>query len=513
MSPSRGPETAEERTARAVDKHVGRASTRLTVAGLVVGTLLVQLAWIISVPPFRPSDEFDHAYRAASVARGEWAASRRPAVNGRGNLVAVPEELVSAAQSVCEALPYNGPDNCRPVRSLGGGVVEVASGASSYNPVFYAPVGAVGRAFDGNTSLYAMRCAAALLCALFIGLACWVTSGWARTHWPFVAMTVGMTPVMLFSTSVLAPNGLEMCAALSLWMSLLGLSTRRGRDMHGTRLILVAAASAAVVVTLRSLGPLWVGLIVLTCVGVIRMQALATIARRHAMTLGASALVVAACTVAAAQWTVANDTNQVSSSVGLSGGTAVSPISATLREYPLWLLQGIAAFPRRSDPAPALVYVLVGAVSLAFLVVGIRTARPRQRAAQVTCVVLALTVPFAISVVTIGALGGVWQGRYGLPFHIGVALLTGLALDSDRFQTRRITSWGVLGVGVVAFSQVLSILHLLAEETQNRATTGAGVWLQPPSWLVAALMLGGLGAWAWALIAIVVRGRVRGVAA
>lgn len=37
-----------------------------------LGALLMQAAWIVAVPPFRGSDEFDHAYRAASVADGAW---------------------------------------------------------------------------------------------------------------------------------------------------------------------------------------------------------------------------------------------------------------------------------------------------------------------------------------------------------------------------------------------------------------------------------------------------------
>ena len=41
---------------------------------LFLGTLLLQSAWILTLPPFRGTDEFDHAFRAAQVAGGDWAA-------------------------------------------------------------------------------------------------------------------------------------------------------------------------------------------------------------------------------------------------------------------------------------------------------------------------------------------------------------------------------------------------------------------------------------------------------
>ena len=54
-----------------------------------VGMLLLQTAWILAVPPYHAIDEFDHAYRAAGVAHGQWVLTEQPD-NGRGLAVAVP---------------------------------------------------------------------------------------------------------------------------------------------------------------------------------------------------------------------------------------------------------------------------------------------------------------------------------------------------------------------------------------------------------------------------------------
>ena len=48
-----------------------RGGPRTSPLLLVVGALLTQAAWLLSVPAFRGVDEFDHVYRAAAVARGE----------------------------------------------------------------------------------------------------------------------------------------------------------------------------------------------------------------------------------------------------------------------------------------------------------------------------------------------------------------------------------------------------------------------------------------------------------
>src|SRR3954451_5709421 len=86
---------------------------------LLLGLVLVQVVWIFVVPPFRASDEFDHAYRAAAVARGQWVPSSARAPGVRGSLVTVPDDLVQAARAECARLSYTSRQDCRPVTRLG----------------------------------------------------------------------------------------------------------------------------------------------------------------------------------------------------------------------------------------------------------------------------------------------------------------------------------------------------------------------------------------------------------
>ncbi len=99
----------------------------------------------------------------------------------------------------------------------------VASGAGRYHPLFYAVIGTPALPFHGDTALYVMRAATALLAAAFVWLAIRAASTWARTRWPYLGIVVACTPVVVYSSSIAAPNGVEMMAALALWMSLIGL--------------------------------------------------------------------------------------------------------------------------------------------------------------------------------------------------------------------------------------------------------------------------------------------------
>lgn len=464
-----------------------RSSLRLP-ALLILGAILAQTAWILTLPPYRGTDEFDHAYRAASVAHGDWAAPR----NGR-SLVVVPRSIVEAAHPVCASYDYTGPENCSPVRDLSDGYVEVASRAATYNPLFYFVVGTAAKSFEGNASLYAMRIAAGLMCTSFLALASWVTGLWARTHWPLAAMFIAMTPVASFSFSVVAPNGIEMAAALSLWMSMMGLATRIGREQHPRQLLVAATVSAIVVATVRSLGPLWVVLIVSSIAVLVGARWAIGLVRENTRLVATCTGAVSLSAIGGVWWTRTAGTQTLAPS---AVGHTDFPTSAP-EQVPLWFLQGIAAFPRRSDPAPLLVYVLVGLVLVATLALGLVVARLRVRLVVLTVLVAAVAGPCVFTVLTIRYSGPLWQGRYGFPFHAGVTLLCGLALDHTR---RRPSRYGAMAATLVvaamlATANVISAVHVLQGEQRTSPLRDSAAWVSAPVWVVGALVVAGWAAW------------------
>jgi hypothetical protein len=473
---------------------------------LFVGTLLLQSAWILTLPPFRGTDEFDHAYRAAEVAGGVWKAERIPAQHGRGDLIAVPRGLVSAAHPICASYEYTGPDNCSPVRDVGNGKVLVGSGAAAYNPVYYWVVGLAGLPFDGYTSFYAMRVATALLCALLVALAGWTTALWARTLWPVAGLIAAITPVMGFSISILSPNGVEMCAALILWSALLGLATPRGRESHLGTLLTVAGGGATALTTLRSIGPLWVVLVVGTAVVLLGRHQVCRLVRRAPGVTSAVAVAVSGATVAAVLWTRTTDAARL-----VPYDIDVPNVwTATLEQVPLWLLQGVAAFPRRGDAAPLPVYLIVLVVLMSLVAAGFVLADRRLRTVLLLSTVVSVFVPFFLTVTTIRVSGPIWQGRYGIPFHLGLMLLATLALDRLPIPRRFTVPIMALAGAALATAHVLSMVHVLHREAVESPLAGSTVWIAAPAVVVAMLTVSAFVVWGGAVATAAVGQRLPG---
>jgi hypothetical protein len=464
---------------------------------LVLGVLLMQAAWVLALPPFRGTDEFDHAYRAAAVADGQWRAPDRAAAHGRGELVTVPRGIVTAARPVCSSYSYTGHDNCFPAADTAAarGMVQVASAAATYNPVFYLLVGSVARPFHGDAALYAMRLAVAVLCALFVGLAAWVTGLWARSAWPLAGLVVAASPVAVFSTSVVAPNGLEMCAALTLWAALLGLHSRASVDRHQRAFLVTATVSAVVLTTLRSIGPLWLALIVVTALLPLGGRRVLELVRRIPVLTGACSALVLAATLASVYWTRSAGTNGIER----FDTNVTNRWTATLGQLPLWVLQSIAAFPRRGDPAPGVVYVCVGLVFGSLVVAGFVAARRGWRLMLVVAATVALAVPLVATVLTIEAAGPVWQGRYGLPYAFGLALVAGAALEVGRSPQRR-TEWLVIGWCLLLVAQVVSVVHVLQVEHVTSPLAASPDWVSAPTAVVGLLMAIGFALWGGAVL-------------
>ena len=460
----------------------------------VVGTLLVQTAWALAVPPFRGLDEHDHAYRAASVARGDWGAHHKPSPIGRGEMVTVPEDVVLAAQPICEALPYTDAGNCSPVEQLGGGSVTVASSAARYHPLFYSLIGTPSRFFDGADALMAMRMAGAVLCALFIGLAALTTRLWARTPWPTVALLLVATPTLLFSTALAAPNGLEASSAMLVWAAVLGLA-RSSLTSNRTRTFLVLATVGALpLATVRGLGVLWLLLIVGTVAALLPSDHLKQLLRRRDALICSG--VVATAAALGVWWTL--HAKAVDSSVGadhISG----SPWPGMPGQIAVWLLGSVAAIPNRTVPAPLTVYatVLVGWSILVLL--GVKLASWRARVALAGIVVISTAIPIAATVVTYEQLGWAWQGRYTYPYAMGFLLVCGYALDRSRRAPWLTRAWPVWSAAaILLIGGLIAQLDLIRDEWARSASEGYPA-THGPTAAVVVLTVAGAALLGWAL--------------
>ncbi|MGH3497544.1 MAG: DUF2142 domain-containing protein [Nocardioidaceae bacterium] len=487
-----------EVTAEAAPVLVARRATRSAVWLIVIGFVALQMAWITAVPPFRGSDEFDHAYRAAAVARGQWVAPPSDATRGTGAMVLVPPDIVAAAHAECSRLHYTTKADCSVPSVEHHGLVEMPSGAGRYNPVFYFVIGSAALPFHGSTALYVMRFVTAGICALFLGLAAWSTTRSRRGHAPMVALLVAATPVLVYSTAVAAPNGPEMAAALALWASLLAL-TRATESRQ--KLWLVAASSGAVLLTLRSLGPLWFALTLVAVAALVwrprrTAEQLRACWRSTGMRRSAGLLMLAG--LASGAWIMSQRSFQVSS--GPKDVTS-APLMDTLKliaPAPVtWTFQSIAAFPYRDQAAPNIVYVVALLVFVCLLAAAFRFGDRTARIVLGGLVLAGLLIPIALTLATVSQYGVVWQGRYGLPFTLGVPMVAGYALDRAG-QLRHLPAvvWAIVGT-LFVLTQVPGLTNVSSNEHRSSPQAGTAAWWALPVWAVAVLATTGALVMVW----------------
>ncbi|WP_170286103.1 DUF2142 domain-containing protein [Nocardioides rubriscoriae] len=439
----------------------------------VVGLLLLQSAWVLAVPPFAASDEFDHVYRATSVARGHLL-SETAASDGRGGLVVVPRDVVAAAAAECSSLAYTGPDNCRSAGSAGQDDVYVGSGASTYNPVFYGVLGTIARPFHGTTVLYVMRIVGAVLCTAFLGFAAWALP---RSPWHRLALVVALSPVLVFSTTVAAPNGIEMAAGVALWAALLRLADDDPPPRPGL-LVWGATLATCVLLTVRLLGPLFVLLILGTMALHPRAGSIARrlVADRRRVVSVVS--VTAAAAAASLWWIIEAGQTDASTERGPGSG------DLRLLDPVVWAAQTIAAFPFRDQPGPAVVYVVVATLVVTLGVGALVTGTARDRALLVAVGAVVLLGPLVLTLLTRDSQGVIWQGRYGLPYAVGMVLLCGAVLA--RAQAWHLGRAAVAAAGLaLAIGSAASVLKVRAGELARPSSAGnAEWWVHSPALLV-----------------------------
>lgn len=463
------------------------ATRRFALLVFVVVTV-TQAAWILALPPFRGADEFDHVYRAAGVASGQWRLMDQ-ATNGRGLVVEVPRRLVTAASAQCESLRYTGPDNCTAIESRPDERVTIATAAGVYPPLYYALVGYPTNAFEGAARDYALRILSALLCGVGIAVAAWALVVARAGPWARFGFVASITPVLVYSTVLPAPNSFEIVAGLCVWTGLLALSRRGAGGRIGLALMSVVTLGACVLGGIRALGPVWLLLVIVVVASFCGWNNLFTAMRSRLAVAVAGAVAIALSTAGLLWWVTSagaiEPANAAADQAGAAewGGRVLA-----------WTFQLVAAFPFRNQPAPMGVYLLYFGVVIGMLTLALRQARGRRRNVLLAAAVTSLVLPVCITAVTVDATGAIWQGRYFLPFVVGILILCGIAIDDGNRP-----SHGRLRLGAslpLAAAHGWSVSSVAADEAGRTATHLGPEWvtLPPPA-------LGVLVAVAWATVA------------
>ncbi len=467
--------------------------TLLAVCGLGI----FQLAWILSLIPYYGIDEFDHGLRASAVAEGHFSnEGELPSGHGRGDLVYVRKDVAAAAGPACAMRSYTSKFNCVPLRHLDDGEVEILSAAARYNPTYYAVAATVAKPAHGNANMYVMRAVTAVWCLVFFGLAVWLLLGFTRRAWPLIALFVAVLPTTVYASTVVAPNGVELFAGIALWLALLARVHARESDAPRESFVscLTIALSAGAMVNTHTLGLLCLGLVLVafaawTGIGK-AVHALVPRGRREIIVM----VLLAVAILFELVWVLLSKVNNPSlEGFDING----SPWPSVANGIILWPLQTIAAFPMRDETAPLLTYAIELTAIITLVVVALRLTRVRSRRGAVILGIAAVSflVPAVLTLMTYHQIGNAWQGRYLLPFSVGLILLPGLVTDQIDLPQRVTRVGTVAAIACIGLAQLLGMAGLVRRQSGLSELIAATGWHKPSVLLLTALSVVASAAW------------------
>ncbi|MEV0132279.1 DUF2142 domain-containing protein [Dactylosporangium sp. NPDC050688] len=426
------------------------------------GFFLLGAAWALALPVNGTYDEKQHLVRAWAVWTGQWLPHARTidASGNETNAFDGPRSLLPA-DADCTWLdkPDYKPASCL---TFTGDRTEVLvpSAAARYSPVYYALVGLPLRISPDNTGLILARLLSAALSAALLAAALALAGpGLLRA-----AVVLAATPMVMNLDGALNPNGMEISAAVLLYVALL--------RKHWP----AAGVAAALLLTVRDLGPVFAA-------GVLAVSLFVTGSwvRSKAFWLpfaGGAAFAVF--------WAITASRNDAIDPgrpiAATTSGAILRDIADNRAEF--WVRQIIGQFGYGETTVSlgliGLWYLLVAALVAPALWFGTTRLRIAILAVGIgsAALLVALELYFAPKV------GHFAHGRYVMPLGVGVVLLAGTADRYAAWLTDR--GWlDRLTIGLVAVTVPLDLYALARVMTrfQHGINEGlnpfGGTW-QPP---------------------------------
>ena len=479
--------------------------------------------WALSGPVFAIADESAHATKAIAQWQGQVIGYEVPGI--RHTVVDLPPEDSYSSNIICFVYHPERPANCG-VELGDEGTNWFNTWVGAYNPTYYFLAGWPSAVFDGSAGIYAMRIASALVGAVFLAWATQAAMAATRARWMPIGIAVLASPMIVYYTGSVNPQGLEVAAAASLWMGLLRLlQTWREPGavlLSRTYLWVIVGISAAVVANVRALGPLWVVVIIGSCLLLSGRPAV-----RAMFSTGRSYWAIGAVAVAglfSVWWTLFGGSlshQADKSDAPLVGAGFLRGFAVMLRRTPEFIQQSAGYFGWFDAPLPLQAYVGFF-VAFALLVIPALVGTTRRGAFAVAfLMIVAVFVPALVQGYSVGQTGIIWQGRYGLFLYIAIALVASMVLSSAagsrlHYLSVRMT---VVVVGLLSAFGIGAFVLVLRRYVVGNATPITQMfsnpqWQPPLGWpvLVALMVATWLAFASWLVWRAVVAARADPVA-
>jgi hypothetical protein len=359
----------------------------------------------------------------------------------------------------------------------------------------------------GTSAIYVMRFLSALITSAFVATAITAVRKSPAARLVAVGLAITITPMVLFMNSVVNPSGLEIASSLVVWVCGLTL-VGQAHERVDTRLVTAVGIAGCVLALTRQLGPLWLGLIALTLLGVSDRAGLRNLVRSNWARLWAA--LVAGASVAQIAWNIVVKPLDVSRSgkpIVHAGASEIlrNTLGATFFRY----REMVGNFGWLDTTTPAATWALWTAVLALVFFAALFWVTRRQLVVLLGLVLAVIVVPVVIESFTYGQAAASWQGRYTLPIAVGIPILAAVSLAStDRGREL------IIGRVVLTIGAFLGVAQLFAfAQNLRRYTVGYGGGLQfwrHPQWsppvspllltIVYAVAVGAFVAWLLGLV-------------
>jgi hypothetical protein len=482
-----------------------RSSARARWLGTFALVAAVVGLWAVATPVFASADENAHVTRAAAVARGELTGETVPDREGFVS-VSLPEAYAfGSMQAGCFAGRANEDASCFRFEGSETEARPVLTDAGRHPPAYYAVVGVVSRVMPtAESTVWVMRVATVLITAVFVTIAIGALSRTPVPRLALLGLVVALTPMVLAFGGVVNPSAPEVAAALATWACGLTLVAELRRGAAPDRgLVTQLGVSAAVLVLSRQISMFWLALIALIFAGLLGRDAIrrlwqATVAR-------VCAAVVGACALAQLGWILLADGLELSVLPNADPDRPAGEIVRRSVGRSSRLFLEMVGWPGWLDTRlPSLSYWLVIAALGALVVAAITLGSRRYVVAMLAAAAGTVVVPIVLEAWQARDYGFYWQGRYTLPFAVGVPLLAVFALQPGPGERVALPNRFVVAVGGMTVGAQLVAFYQALRRWSVGADGSVLYWLDPgwnaplPQWLLLALyvvVLTGFVAW------------------
>jgi hypothetical protein len=434
---------------------------------LAAAYALLAAAWVVGDAPAAVPDEPANTVRAVGVGLLDWEGQRLRPGEGANQLdydftriFHVPGKEVPLAPCYMSK-PVSA--DCLRSEPLPAPTAQVLlrSNVGAYPPFIYLPAGLAMRLAQRPTQAGLLgRASFALICVLLLGLAAWLLDDGA-TVWPLAGLTMAVTPMVLFLSASVTPNGAEICGGICFAASLVAVA--RGRRTAGVWAAL--ALSGATLSLSRPAGPALVLALLVATLPVISWRR----AGRGALVAG---LFLGAAMVAAAAWGLTHRSHTPAPPRALVDSLA--PVLAETRGL-LWNMIGVFGWQDTLLPKGVYWAYLGGVVGLttAALLMG----RMRERLSILMAILGAYGLAVGFYALVLHPTGFDLQGRYVMPVLVLVPLVAAAVL-ARSWRNARFAPFAV-GVAVAAL-QVLAVW--INSGRYGTGVGGSSAFLVSPQW-------------------------------